>query len=582
MNYQKIEELFVDFILEIIGPTEEKENKRKGIILLIKSIIVNMFNTKLPDYEIYLIPYGSFPCKTYLKDANIDITIFFESKSSKKILNEIPIELINKAFLIIKKGLKEYNNKSSYELFYDIKIIPSEYYLLKFKIDIFSIDITINNFSGLNKILFSNYIESILQEKIENNKLFFDLSYNENKIVILRRTLLLIKGWCFYEGNLIGSNIGLMSNYTLEILIIFIFNFHYEYIYNEFDGFEKFFEILEKINLEKNIISLFGIISKINFYKALSAFNSDALKGTDINLPFWYFSQKYKNIVINNEKEISNQKSNKEAYEALLNLDNISSFLTNINKSLGQLYLKKEGKVINASSYDKVVNILDPLNNHNNLGKSINYHSYAKMKSAIIYINKKLKNIQTVRKKGNPFLYINSLLNLFNITLSKNFIDLFSLSTSTPKIVSNSKFLKLSKIENNNIKIDKNEIEKFNKLFLNNNINEENINEIESEDEDKFIEESENENKCKEGDEYVKDVKDNISDEDEKINVNENIIRERKRFFPNIISNVIIKKLFEQKNNKDKNIKYNNLLLKESNEYKQNLEIFLKEHKILL
>ena len=84
MNYQKIEELFVDFILEIIGPTEEKENKRKGIILLIKSIIVNMLNTKLPDYEIYLIPYGSFPCKTYLKDANIDITIFLNQNLQKK------------------------------------------------------------------------------------------------------------------------------------------------------------------------------------------------------------------------------------------------------------------------------------------------------------------------------------------------------------------------------------------------------------------------------------------------------------------------------------------------------------------
>ena len=38
-----------------------------------------------------------------------------------------------------------------------------------------------------------------------------------------------------------GSNVGLMATYTLEILVIYIFNFYYYEINNEFEGFVKLF-----------------------------------------------------------------------------------------------------------------------------------------------------------------------------------------------------------------------------------------------------------------------------------------------------------------------------------------------------
>lgn len=81
--------------------------------------------------------------------------------------------------------------------------------------------------------------------------LFIDNSFSDNKIQIFRRTLILIKSWCSFEGNLMGSNIGLMASYALEILVIYIFNIYYNSIYNEFDGFEKFFEFMDKFDWEK-------------------------------------------------------------------------------------------------------------------------------------------------------------------------------------------------------------------------------------------------------------------------------------------------------------------------------------------
>ena len=615
MNYKKIEELFVDLILEIIAPNIEREKERNDSFSIIKEIIIKKLYSKLPDYFIYILPYGSFPAKTYLKNADIDITIFFELKSSKKIIIDIPGDFINRAFYLIKDTLEKYNKDNSCELFSDIKIIAADVRLLKFKIGSVSVDISVNNFSGMYKILFIDFIERQLGNQFNKNNLFFDNSYSSNKINIFRRTLLLIKAWCFYEGNLMGSNIGLMANYTLEILVIYIFNMHYEYIFNEFDAFEKFFEFMEEINLEKNVISLFGVISNLSFHQKLSAFNSDIFEeeNLSVNQPFWFFENKYKDIKDKSEESDVIENLNKiNNFKPLLKIDEVKGFINQINKIIGNIYLKKEGKVINVTNYDKIVNILDPLNNHNNLGKSINFHSYSKMKKIIKYMNKKLKKIQKIRRKGNPFLYINSLLNLFEVTLSNSFIHLFIKSVSNPRIICNSKYLKHKAYEDAKFIIDKEKIKKFNASFSNKEIkDDDNDNNniykktdyLDIEDLDDFVEEKENDEYIKkepeEEDKYVEkeeeEDEDNDEYEEEKSLKNKNeIIDEDSEYFdkdintnedniifPILINNEIITKLFELCENKRKNIEYNNLLIQQSNEYSIKLSKFLKLHNLL-
>ena len=615
MNYKKIEELFVDLILEIIAPNIEREKERNDSFSIIKEIIIKKLYSKLPDYFIYILPYGSFPAKTYLKNADIDITIFFELKSSKTIIIDIPGDFINRALYLIKDALEKYNKDNSCELFSDIKIIAADVRLLKFKIGSVSVDISVNNFSGMYKILFIDFIEQQLGTQFNKNNLFYDNSYSNNKINIFRRTLLLIKAWCFYEGNLMGSNIGLMANYTLEILVIYIFNMHYEYIFNEFDAFEKFFEFMEEINLEKNVISLFGVISNLSFHQKLSAFNSDIFEeeNLSVNQPFWFFENKYKDIKDKSEESDVIENLNKiNNFKPLLKIDEVKGFINQINKIIGNIYLKKEGKVINVTNYDKIVNILDPLNNHNNLGKSINFHSYSKMKKIIKYMNKKLKKIQKIRRKGNPFLYINSLLNLFEVTLSNSFIHLFIKSVSNPRIICNSKYLKHKAYEDAKFIIDKEKIKKFNASFSNKEIkDDDNDNNniykktdyLDIEDLDDFVEEKENDEYIKkepeEEDKYVEkeeeEDEDNDEYEEEKSLKNKNeIIDEDSEYFdknintnedniifPILINNEIITKLFELCENKRKNIEYNNLLIQQSNEYSIKLSKFLKLHNLL-
>ena len=611
MNYKKIEELFVDYILELTGPNPELEKDRDTNFNIVKGIIIDILNKKFPYYNTFIFPYGSYPMKSYLKNADIDITIFLQSKQEVNIFTEIPIEIINDMIILIKEKFERYNKESAFVLFSEIKIIMADIRLLKCKIGNISLDISVNNFSGIYKVVLIDYIENQFKNEFNRLNLFNDNAFSENKIQIFRRTLILIKAWCLFEGNLMGSNIGLMATYALEIIVIYVFNLHYDHIYNELDGFEKFFELMDNFDWEKSIISLFGIFSSADYQKKLSNYNNNNCNSNNnkkgnknkninntINEPFWYLDYRKgkelngNNVYTLNRIDINNDEDENQI-EPLLKLNEIKKLILPINKSMGEIYLKREGRIINAANFDKLINILDPLNNHNNLGKSISFHSKSKMKKIISYMNKQFKYIHKIRKKGNPFLYLNALLNLFKITLTTNYIELFVNYMNSPRLIANSELLKKykKKEDKKRLKISIEEIQKFNNLFCPEkmNLNQNNF----DEEDDKWVEESEqsseNEEERKEKDFEDNYEEDEYAEEEEEENyeiaeenMNNNKLEndEKIKFVP-LINSIVINKLFELYENKRSIINFNNELLNKSIDYSNNLEKFLKENKLM-
>ena len=628
MNYKKIEELFVDFILDLTGPTPDQEDERIVKFEATKNIIINKLNVEFPCYDTYILPYGSFPMKVYLKNADIDITIILQSKDEKNIIMEMDSELINHILRLIKDEFEKYNNNANCALFSELKLIMADVQLLKGKIGNISLDISVNNFSGIYKVVLIEYLENQLKNGFNRLNLFSDNSFCNNKIQIFRRTLILIKSWCLFEGNLMGSNIGLMASYALEILVIFMFNIYYDKIYNEFDGFEKFFELMDKFEWKEYIISIFEIIECSEFQKKLDNYNKLSPKpyiigsknyninnnNNNINEPFWYLNNKKgKDNNSNNStttKRISLSKSKdkgklpdnnkdrdkfKEESVPLIKLNEIIKLISPINKSIGNIYLQKEDRIINPKNFDKSINILDPLNNHNNLGKSINPHSKSKMEKIISYMNKKLSYIHEIRKTGDPFLYINSLLNLFKISLTTTYIDFFINYMNYPRIISNSKFLKKFKKTQDKIlkKIPIDEIERFRNLFLNEK-DKPNLDYTDEEENDNCVEESENSSENEEEknektieddyeeDEYAsQEEEENYESPDENAKNNKSNGFDEKINFILLINNKVIKKLFELYEYKVKTIKFNDDLVKKSLEYSNNLNKLLKENKLI-
>ena len=587
MDYVKIEELFVDYILNKLGPNSETENIRSEVLEKITTIINDILQKDMVDYITYVIPYGSYPVKTYLNDADIDITICFKSKKSNKMIIDIPIKTIDATMSKLKEEMENKNKDLEKDLITDIKIIMADIRLLKCNIDNINIDITINNFAGLYKIIFINSIEEQIKHKDKILQSYKDTSYSDKKGNLFRRTFLLIKAWFFYEGHLMGSNVGLMATYTLEILVIYIFNFYYYEINNEFEGFVKFFEIISEFDWDNKIISLYGAFSKYDFYKKLEDYNKfiqkEEVKGKKnvVNKPFWYLDE---------NKEQSTIKENSDKKEPLFYIKDIKRFVYYLNKGMEISYLYKEGNIISKNNFTKEINVLDPLNNHNNLGKSISFHSKSRIKSVMLYTRKKLNNILEMRKSSNPFIYMNSLLNLFVETVKTFDLELFEKYLKVPRLIANSKiYKKFNKSkENNKIRVEKENINKFNSFFSENceTFDEDLI--YEEEDFDKYEEDKEKSDINEEEDEDEYEKSSNVSDDINEIEESkENIKDENMVDITEKINNEFIlnkenlKILFDLYEKKKNSINSNNGFILKSKEYSEWIEKFLKEHNLI-
>jgi hypothetical protein len=58
-------------------------------------------------------------------------------------------------------------------------------------------------------------------------QLFMQVDRLVGKDHLFKRSIILIKAWCYYESRILGAHHGLISTYALETLVLYIFHlFH--------------------------------------------------------------------------------------------------------------------------------------------------------------------------------------------------------------------------------------------------------------------------------------------------------------------------------------------------------------------
>lgn len=95
IKFSKLENLFVEHILNLIGPNRANDYDRNEKLFIIRNIIQSAL---INEHNIipHIFCYGSFPMKTYLPDSDMDITIILEDKTTQSIKTNYSFEYLNR------------------------------------------------------------------------------------------------------------------------------------------------------------------------------------------------------------------------------------------------------------------------------------------------------------------------------------------------------------------------------------------------------------------------------------------------------------------------------------------------------
>ncbi|EPS70249.1 hypothetical protein M569_04511 [Genlisea aurea] len=290
-------------LLTFIHPTVESENMRRSVIDYVQRLVRSTL-----DCEIF--PYGSVPLKTYLPDGDIDFTAFRCPNLDDSIAYDVYALILR----------EEEEKKGEYRI-REPQFIDAEVKLVKFILQDFVIDISFNQLGGLSTLCFLEQVDRL----VGRNHLF-------------KRSMILVKAWCYYESRILGSHHGLISTYALEILVLYVIDRFNSSLHGPLAVLHQFLCFYSRFDWEKYGVSLKGLIC-VSSLPAIVVMKPESRCGASI------FDERF----LDECREMYSVASSDAPFQA------------------------------------KHLNIVDPLNESNNLGRSVNRGSFFRIQSALRY-----------------------------------------------------------------------------------------------------------------------------------------------------------------------------------------------------
>ncbi|KAL1337434.1 hypothetical protein HN51_032104 [Arachis hypogaea] len=299
-------------ILCTIQPNVISEVTRKEIIEYVRRLIRGYYGAEV-------FPFGSVPLKTYLPDGDIDLTALSHEKDEEDLANMV-------CSMLQSKGNSEFQVT-------DIQHIHAKVQVVKCTVKNIAVDISFNQMAGLCAMHFLEQVDKLA-----------------GKNHLLKRSIILIKAWCYYESRILGAHHGLLSTYAVEILVLYIINLYHSSLRGPLEVLYKFLDYYSAFDWESNYVTIDGS-------KPLSS------------LP---------EIIETPECEWGGFLLDKE-------------FLKNYRDMCS--ILAKESETKTHEFPTKYMNILDPLRNDNNLGRSVSRGNLHRIRFALSFGARKLKEI---------------------------------------------------------------------------------------------------------------------------------------------------------------------------------------------
>ncbi|GMH28699.1 hypothetical protein Nepgr_030542 [Nepenthes gracilis] len=306
-------------IQEIIGqvqPTVVSEERRREVIDYVQRLIRNCLGCEV-------FPFGSVPLKMYLPDGDIDLTAFVDFNSEEALANDVYSVLA-----------AEDCNPAAECIVKDVQYIRAEVKLVKCLVQNIVVDISFNQIGGLCTLCFLEQID----RRIGKDHLF-------------KRSIILIKAWCYYESRILGAHHGLISTYALEMLVLYIFHLFHSSLNGPLAVLYKFLDYYNKFDWENLCVSLHGPVP------------------------------------ISSLPEIVAEKPGNGVVDLLLSGD----FL---KECVDMFSVPSRGNEMSSRTFvQKHLNIIDPLKENNNLGRSVSKGNFYRIRSAFSLGARKLRQI---------------------------------------------------------------------------------------------------------------------------------------------------------------------------------------------
>ncbi|VVA18521.1 PREDICTED: PAP/OAS1 substrate-binding domain [Prunus dulcis] len=290
-------------ILWTIQPNVGSEWRRRGLISYIQRLIKGHFGTEV-------FSFGSVPLKTYLPDGDIDLTAICHQNAEE----ELAIAVC---------GVLESQPKDSLFQFKDVRYVRAQVKVVKFTVNNIAADISFNQMAGLCTLCFLEQVD----QQIGKDHLF-------------KKSIILIKAWCYYESRILGSHYGLISTYALETLVLFIINLFHASLRGPLEVLLRFLEYYSTFDWDNYCISINGPVAICSLPEIIVAPQIEA------------------DELLLSEEFV---RSSRDVFSDPIRADEatVHEFPT------------------------KHLNIVDPLKDENNLGRSVSKGNFYRIKSAL-------------------------------------------------------------------------------------------------------------------------------------------------------------------------------------------------------
>ncbi|KAL8494938.1 hypothetical protein ACS0TY_019201 [Phlomoides rotata] len=304
-------------LIACIQPNKLSEERRNAVADYVKRLIVKCFPCQVSTF-------GSVPLKTYLPDGDIDLTALCQNQNLRDTWANQVRDMLES---------EEKNENAEFHV-KEVQYIKAEVKLIKCLVENIVVDISFNQVGGLCTLCFLDEVDILISQ----NHLF-------------KRSIILIKAWCYYESRILGAHHGLISTYALETLVLYIFHLFNNSFHGPLEVLYRFLEFFSNFDWDNFCVSLWGPVP------------------------------------ISSLPDVTAEPPRKDSGELLLSklfLDACSlaySVFPGGQENNGQQFVSKH------------FNVIDPLRVSNNLGRSVSKGNFYRIRSAFAFGAKKLARL---------------------------------------------------------------------------------------------------------------------------------------------------------------------------------------------